>query len=68
MGRVGSEPCVPDPGERLLLACDGGPSQSRLVVWPPPVEIVDRGGMYVLVDDGDDVTTWSYHWVPSPAP
>lgn len=56
--------CVPEPGERMLIGCDGGPSQSRLIHWPPPLEIVDRGGVYVLVDDTPDVTQWSYHWVP----
>jgi hypothetical protein len=47
----------------MLLACDGGPSMSRLVHWPPPVEIPDRGGMYVLVDDGPP-EAWRYEWVP----
>jgi hypothetical protein len=38
--------------ERQLIACAGGPSQSRLVYGEPPKEIVDRGGVYVL-DDAD---------------
>jgi hypothetical protein len=52
----------------MLLACDGGPSQSRLVHWPPPLEVADRGGMYVLVDDAPDPFHWTYHWVPAPPP
>ena len=54
---------MPDDGERLLIPCDGGPSQSRLVHWPVPVEIVDRGGLYVLRDDGP-IAAWCYVWVP----
>jgi hypothetical protein len=34
-----------------------------LVFWPPPVEIEERGGMYVLVDDGPP-QTWTYEFVP----
>ena len=59
---------MPYDGERLLLGCDGGPSQSRLVHWPPPLEIPDTGGLYVLVDDAPDPTQWTYHWIPSPPP
>jgi hypothetical protein len=39
-------------GERLLIPCEGGPSMSRLVHEPAPLEIVERGGLYVL-DDTD---------------
>ena len=53
---------MPEPGERLLIACEGGPSQSRLVHHPPPLEIVERGGIYVLDDDGP-VETWRYVFV-----
>ena len=52
----------PEPGERMLLPCDGGPSISRLVKFPPPLEIDERDGMYVLVDDGPP-TMWSYTFV-----
>ncbi|HYD09279.1 MAG TPA: hypothetical protein VEA78_04175 [Acidimicrobiales bacterium] len=38
--------------DRLLIPCEGGPSQSRLVHAPAPLEIRDQGGLYVL-DDGD---------------
>jgi hypothetical protein len=55
---------VPYDGERFLIGCDGGPSQSRLVHWPVPLEIRERGGLYVLEDDGDDPAAWRYRWVP----
>jgi len=48
----------------MLIACEGGPSKGRLVHHPPPLEIVERGGLYVLVDDGP-VETWRYLFVPS---
>jgi hypothetical protein len=48
----------------MLIPCEGGgPSQSRLVRYPPPLEIEERGGVYVLVDDGS-VETWRYAFVP----
>ena len=50
-------------GDRILLPCDGGPSQSRLVTFPPPVEIAERGGLYVLEDSGPPAD-WCYRWVP----
>lgn len=54
---------MPEPGERMLIACEGGPSSSRLVHHPPPLEIVERGGLYVLDDDGP-VEGWRYVFVP----
>jgi hypothetical protein len=51
--------------DRLLIGCDGGPSQSRLVHEPAPLEIVERGGTYVLQDDGVDPSGWRYLWVPN---
>lgn len=54
----------PEPGDRMLIGCDGGgPSFVRLVRFPPPLEIAERGGVYVLVDDGTP-TEWRYQWVP----
>ena len=50
-------------GERMLLPCDGGPSTSRLVRYPPPLEIVERDGIYVLVDEGPPAA-WRYEFVP----
>ena len=55
-----------EPGERMLIRCDGGPSQSRLVRFPPPLEISEAGGMYVLVDEGPP-EHWHYDFVPDPA-
>jgi hypothetical protein len=56
---------VLQPGDRMLLRCDGGPSSSRLVTFPPPLEIQERSGLYVLQDDGP-VEDWSYMFVPHP--
>lgn len=50
-------------GDRMLVPCEGGPSQSRLVRFPPPLEVPERGGCSVLVDEGP-VVSWSYLWVP----
>ena len=50
------------PTERLLIPCEGGPSLSRLVDAPAPLEIRDDGGLYVL-DDGDPVAL-RYVWLP----
>jgi hypothetical protein len=50
-------------GDRLLLPCEGGPSQYRLEHFPPRVEIDERGGIYVLVDEGEP-HDWRYLFVP----
>ena len=51
----------------MLIPCDGdGPSQSRLVRFPPPLEIEERTGTYVLVDDGEPAA-WRYLFVPREA-
>ena len=47
----------------MLIPCDGGPSRSRLERFPPPVEVIERGGLYVLVDDGP-AEAWRYLFVP----
>ena len=47
----------------MLLPCEGGPCRSRLVRYPPPFEIEEAGGVYVLVDDGPP-EEWSYSFVP----
>jgi hypothetical protein len=39
-------------GDRLLVPCAGGPSISRLETYPPRLEVTERGGTYVLDDDG----------------
>jgi hypothetical protein len=49
-------------GERMVIPCSGGPSVSRLVQYPPPHEIAERGGLYVLVDDGPP-EQWRYEFI-----
>ena len=51
-----------DVGDRMLIPCDGGPCTSRLVLFPPPLEIEERDGVYVLVDDGSP-ESWRYDFV-----
>ena len=48
----------------MLIPCTGGPAISRLVRFPPPVEIEMTDGMYVLVDDGPP-EHWRYEFVPA---
>ena len=47
----------------MFISCEGGPSVSRLERFPPPLEIEERGGLYVLVDDGP-FEEWRYVFVP----
>ena len=49
-------------GDQMLIRCVGGPSISRMEAFPPPLEVVERGGLYVLDDDGP-VYAWTYHFV-----
>lgn len=49
-------------GDRMLIPCEGGRSISRLVRYPPPLEIEEHGGTYVLVDDGPP-ELWRYDFV-----
>jgi hypothetical protein len=51
-------------GDPMLIRCEGGPSTVRLVPYPPPVEIEERGGIYVLVDDGP-AELWRYDFIPA---
>jgi hypothetical protein len=51
------------PGDRMFIACDGGPSISRLEKFPPPLEIEEHHGVYVLHDDGPP-EQWRYEFVP----
>ena len=46
----------------MMIRCEGGPSISRLETFPPPLEVGERGGIYVLVDDGP-ITAWRYLFV-----
>jgi len=54
------------PGERMFIPCQGGPSMSRLERYPPPLEVVERDGMYVLEDEGPP-EQWRYLFVPREA-
>ena len=60
------EPVALEPGDRLLIACHGGPCTSRLEWFPPRLEIAERDGMYVLDDDGPR-DSWCYVFVPRDA-
>ena len=50
-------------GERFFIPCEGGPSMSRLTTCPPPFEVEESEGMYVLVDDGP-IEQWYYVFEP----
>ena len=55
-----------EPGQRMLIPCSGGgPCISRLVDYPPPLEVAEHGGTYILVDDGLP-EQWRYDWIPEP--
>ncbi len=54
---------VLDVGDRMLVACEGGPSSSRIEAFPPRLEVVEADGLYVLVDDGPR-ESWRYVFVP----
>ena len=49
-------------GDQLLVRCEGGPSIGRLETFPPALEVEERGGVYVLDDDGP-VYGWRYVFV-----
>ena len=61
---AGTKRLVPQPGDRMIVPCEGGPSAGRLVHHPAPLEIPERGGTYVLIDDGP-VESWRYLFVPN---
>lgn len=49
-------------GDRMFIRCEGGPCVSRLEVFPPRIEIREKSGIYVLVDDGPP-EAWLYQFV-----
>ncbi len=49
-------------GDRMFIPCEGGPCISRLEVFPPRIEIPEKRGIYVLVDDGP-LEAWAYQFV-----
>jgi hypothetical protein len=53
---------LPHRGDRMFIRCEGGPCSSRLETFPPRIEIQERGGLYVLVDDGPP-GAWVYQFV-----
>ena len=59
----GGEVTVLAVGDRMLVACEGGPSSSRIEAFPPRLEVVEADGLYVLVDDGPR-ESWRYVFVP----
>jgi hypothetical protein len=56
------EATVLERGDRMFIACEGGPSMSRLEMFPPRLEIPEREGMYVLRDIGPRAD-WRYEFV-----
>ena len=50
-------------GDRMFVRCEGGPCLSRLEHFPPQLEIAERGGTYVLIDEGQP-SDWRYLFVP----
>jgi hypothetical protein len=57
------EATVLEAGDRLFIACEGGPAASRLEMYPPRLEVEERGGTYVLLDEGPR-DAWRYLFVP----
>jgi hypothetical protein len=53
------------PGDRMFVQCEGGPCTSRLERFPPPLEIEEGEGIYILEDDGP-IEEWRYLFVPRP--
>ncbi len=51
------------PGDRMFIPCEGGPCRSRWERSPPPLEVEERQGLSVLVDDGP-TEQWRYVFVP----
>jgi hypothetical protein len=49
-------------GDRMFIRCEGGPCISRLEVFPPRIEVQEKGGLYVLVDEGP-LESWLYKFV-----
>ena len=56
------EAVVLSAGDRLIIECVGGPSRSRVELFPPRLEIEERTGTYVLEDSGPRLD-WRYVFV-----
>jgi hypothetical protein len=50
--------------DRLFIRCEGGPSTGRLERFPPHLEVRERDGTYVLVDDRPR-EEWYYLFIPA---
>ena len=50
-------------GDRIFVQCDGGHCTSRLETFPPRLEIEEKGGLYVLLDEGP-IVNWKYQFLP----
>jgi len=50
--------------DRMFIRCEGGPCISRLEAFPPRIEIPEKSGIYVLVDDGPP-EAWAYQFMPT---
>ena len=61
-----AEPTVLEAGDRMFIPCEGGPSTSRLEMYPPRLEVEEREGTYVLRDIGPR-DSWLYEFVPRDA-
>jgi|tagenome__1003787_1003787.scaffolds.fasta_scaffold8151545_1 hypothetical protein len=53
---------TPEPGDPMLIPCEGGPAMARREHYPPAFEIEVPGGVYVLVDEGAP-SSWRYHFI-----
>ena len=52
-----------EPGEEMMIWCEGGTSSLKRQTYPPELELVEGDGMYVLHDDGPPAA-WRYVFVP----
>lgn len=59
------ETIVLHAGDRFFIRCEGGPSTTRLEVFPPRLEVEEREGTYLLVDVGPR-DEWRYVFEPRP--
>lgn len=62
--RTVTEDCHRRTGHPIVIRCDGGPRTSRAETFPPRFEVAEKGGLYVLLDEGP-IADWKYQFVPS---
>ena len=51
-----------EPGDEMMIWCDGGPAIMKRQTFPPDLEVQERDGLYVLHDDGSPAD-WRYVFV-----